>query len=649
MTETTIKEEKNYWRMKNVFYTPTKEPLQLHENNIIALGFDTDIDLRYPIDNNRSIEEYIDKNCKQEELVKNFANIKKGDYVIYEAYMKIGYFRKKKYYIGEVLEDFSDGYKLDNNLGHTLPVKWITNKNTRLNKYVYTNDLYYIDKKLCIKKLKTLGINNDESSIYKVKDNNIYIDNQLYRYEENNELLISIDETNIAKLKELKKDDVIFFINSDPENNEKNIKSIEENGVAIASSDFNKKNIIKNSNIYKLKVKNIKIKTENTEYVYMCDLHELSDVGNMINKIVFNESLNTIIYGPPGTGKTYSIAKEIIRIIDYLWYKENIDSIDQDELNDFMEKNISDDKVRICTFHQSYGYEDFIEGLKSDGSGNFKPEDGLLKEIAIDALYEGLKFEKKLDLEIDKESLDKSKIKELKKKIVLENIHYRSSFDFDNASNYVLVIDEINRGNIAKIFGELITLLEDDKRLTEDNQIIMKLPYSKEYFCLPPNLYIVGTMNTADKSIALMDIALRRRFKFKEMMPNPKLLKNVNNIDLEKMLDIINKRIEFLYDRDYMIGHAYLINVKNLEDIVDVFKNKMIPLLQEYFYDDWEKIGLILGGIGKNKDDKYIVYKQDIRPSDLFKDNNTINKYTTKTKYYIKDKISIEELRNIYE
>ena len=153
----------------------------------------------------------------------------------------------------------------------------------------------------------------------------------------------------------------------------------------------------------------------------------------------------------------------------------------------------------------------------------------------------------------------------------------------------------------------------------------------------------------SDKSIALIDAALRRRFSFKEMMPNHKLLKEVDNIKLDVMLEKINKRIEFLYDRDYMIGHAYLINVKNLEEIVYVFKNKIIPLLQEYFYDDWEKIGLILGGIGNSKDDNCIVYKKEINPSDIFNNSDEINKYRNKTKYYIKEEISEKELRRIYE
>ncbi|MFN2056131.1 AAA family ATPase [Clostridioides difficile] len=249
---------------------------------------------------------------------------------------------------------------------------------------------------------------------------------------------------------------------------------------------------------------------------------------------------------------------------------------------------------------------------------------------------------------MEKDSLTLETIKDRKKKLVLENIEYSESFNFEESENYVLIIDEINRGNVSKIFGELITLLEDDKRLTKSNQTIVKLPYSKEKFSLPPNLYIVGTMNTSDKSIALLDIALRRRFNFEEIMPDYDLLSIVDGIDIRKMLYTINKRIEFLYDRDHVIGQAYLLAVENINDIVVVFRSKIIPLLQEYFYYDSEKVGLILGGIGRNEKDKYIVYKEKLIASELFKNNNA-SIMESKVNYCIKQNISSEELKNIYE
>ena len=167
---------------------------------------------------------------------------------------------------------------------------------------------------------------------------------------------------------------------------------------------------------------------------------------------------------------------------------------------------------------------------------------------------------------------------------------------------YVLVIDEINRGNVSQIFGELITLLEDDKRLGTNDVTMVTLPYSKEKFGVPPNLFIIGTMNTADRSVEALDTALRRRFSFEEMLPSSKTITedsvskgNINGINLASMLDTINQRIEVLIDRDHTIGHAFFMNVDSLEGLKAVFADKIIPLLQEYFYNDYHKMELILG------------------------------------------------------
>ncbi len=246
----------------------------------------------------------------------------------------------------------------------------------------------------------------------------------------------------------------------------------------------------------------------------------------------------------------------------------------------------------FITFHQSYGYEEFVEGIKAIPAGEVGNEDG------TEMIY-------KVTDGIFKKIADKAR----------ENPNYK----------YALFIDEINRGNISKIFGELITLIEDSKRVGESEEIQVTLPYSGRKFGVPKNLYLIGTMNTADRSIALMDTALRRRFEFVEMMPNLETLQSieVEGIDIYTLLEVINKRVEYLYDRDHTIGHAYFIELKkddsDIKTLSNIFKNKIIPLLQEYFYDDWEKIRLVLGD--NQKDDEtlqFVRVKSNYSMQELF-------------------------------
>ena len=186
-----------------------------------------------------------------------------------------------------------------------------------------------------------------------------------------------------------------------------------------------------------------------------------------------------------------------------------------------------------------------------------------------------------------------------------EKYNYSSTTE-NAAKNFVLIIDEINRGNVSQIFGELITLIEEDKRLGRNEALKVTLPYSKNVpFGVPKNLYIIGTMNTADRSVEALDAALRRRFSFEEMPPNSKLIATegelketkgvLGEINLPSLLDIINYRLEKLLDKDHQIGHSYFISVKNLDGLKLAFQNKIIPLLQEYFFGDYGKIGLVLG------------------------------------------------------
>lgn len=425
--------------------------------------------------------------------------------------------------------------------------------------------------------------------------------------------------------------------------------------------------------------------------------------------------LNLILYGPPGTGKTYNAVNKALEIIE----GEPVDPNEKrSEVIDRYKKLVDAGRIGFATFHQSFSYEDFTEGIRpvvdtgeeqngmryivapgcfkqfceqaqpttveslnnspaiwkitlnqakpnpvkddcfKNGKirvgypgitsdevkgcpGNTDDIDTLKKffhkmkqgdvvcsccgENEIDAIgvvlgnpYRDEKFpeypnvrdvrwlvretlrEKPLDITLlnGGKLLTSTTLYELHR-VSLNDLLCAAGIEEEKPDPYVFIIDEINRGNVSAIFGELITLLEEDKRLGAENEQKVTLPYSGDRWGIPSNVHIIGTMNTADRSLTQLDTALRRRFEFEEMMPQPDLLnQDVEGVDLTKLLEAINLRIEALYDREHTIGHAYFMGVKTLDDLRGVFARKVIPLLQEYFFEDYERIRMVLNDRG---------------------------------------------------
>ncbi|HDV7465691.1 McrB family protein [Campylobacter jejuni] len=516
------------------------------------------------------------------------------------------------------------------------------------------------------------------------------------------------------------------------ESEDKTINYLAKNKVDDYNTQFNKKTYdYKNlNNDIDLIIDKI---IENMQWFAKLPLNEIQDRNDLSksnNKEIRNDgsemsnkkenknlSLNQILYGPPGTGKTYHTIDKALEILG-----ENLES--RDEKKAKFDEYVKNGQIVFTTFHQSYGYEEFVEGIKpslnSDENSqiNYKVKDGIFKELCKKALenrddiesfnfyindlkektkedannpekyfqlpntkysiqYRGgktfrIKFDgmsknhKDYPVSIDNiEKLYKtSNIDEIYNsayvKAILNYLKSQGLKDYkekDEKINlpYIIIIDEINRGNVSKIFGELITLIEPSKRLGNEEALELTLPYSGEKFGVPKNVYIIGTMNTADRSITSLDTALRRRFEFVEMMPNSDLLNNVfickdvenPNEDedylgddaktegyaeiLQNILISINKRIEFLLDREKTIGHAFFMSeavkfnknnwikpdeyeedwyVLSISKLKKVFQNKIIPLLQEYFYNDYALINAVLNDNGMifedKKDDKYL-------------------------------------------
>ena len=283
---------------------------------------------------------------------------------------------------------------------------------------------------------------------------------------------------------------------------------------------------------------------------------------------------NQILYGPPGTGKTWRTTALSLAIVDGA-----AESPDPDVTRFRKLREIG--RIRMVTFHQNFAYEDFVEGirpkLEHGGSLAYELRPGIFKQIVTAA--------------------EKSP-----------------------NERFVLIIDEINRGNVAKIFGELITLIEHTRRKGQDDETCVTLPYSDSTFYVPDNIYIIGTMNTADRSIQLLDTALRRRFTFVEMMPRPeheKIERNIDGVDCPRLLATMNERIAALLDREHQIGHTYLFDVATIDKLADAFRNKIFPLLQEYFFNDWDKIRAVLGGNAfVTKDEIRCLSLESERPDD---------------------------------
>ena len=403
------------------------------------------------------------------------------------------------------------------------------------------------------------------------------------------------------------------------------------------------------------------------------------------------QPLNRILFGAAGTGKTYHTINHALSIIENKPL-EVLEQEDRTALKLRFDQYKEQGQIKFVTFHQSFSYEDFVEGIRAETDDNeqlsYDVKAGVFKEICEDAQIEtdakqnnvSAPIEASINSAIDK-LITQAKTEEMifhtkrgaeikvssnsagtlfaltstgsnitlsirhirnylktQSDIIVDQKSYewaianslRSEVEYVNSIEkvkpYVLIIDEINRGNISRIFGELITLIEDSKRQGADDALSVTLPYSKDDFSVPDNVYIIGTMNSSDRSLTGLDIALRRRFTFIEMPPKPELLTGVEvkGLDIRKLLEVINQRIEVLLDRDHCIGHANFMTLQkdpSLTNLAQIFKQKIIPQLQEYFFDDWSKINMVLNANGmlrSNGIDKSVLFPNVAHESESY-------------------------------
>lgn len=402
-------------------------------------------------------------------------------------------------------------------------------------------------------------------------------------------------------------------------------------------------------------------------YDFKSDLmlnENLKEDAKMVNK-KNDQDLNRILFGAAGTGKTYNTINHALSIIEHKPL-ELLEQEDRKALKLRFDQYKEQGQIKFVTFHQSFSYEDFVEGIRAetndDGQLSYDVKAGVFKEICdiafnqnlphsnveevmndfckqvaeqplklktktgltYEITYEGGKTLKCFLLESVNKGTYSLSLDTIRKllhgvelgdygmpsyiKPIVSLLSNKIQFLDEEKQDIgqkpcVLIIDEINRGNISRIFGELITLIEDSKRQGAEEELSVTLPYSKEEFSVPSNVYIIGTMNSSDRSLTGLDIALRRRFTFFEMPPKPELLNlvEVEGLNVGELLTVINQRIEVLLDRDHCIGHANFMSLKKQrtrEHLATIFKQKIIPQLQEYFFDDWSKINMVLNANG---------------------------------------------------
>ncbi|WP_250325664.1 AAA family ATPase [Campylobacter sp. 2018MI13] len=444
-----------------------------------------------------------------------------------------------------------------------------------------------------------------------------------------------------------------------------------------------------------------------------------ANITNNLNNTndIKNIPLNQILYGAPGVGKTYDTINIALEILGEDFSTQTNEINTRQAMQKKFKEYVENGQIVFITFHQSYGYEEFVEGIRPDFDNEelkYMIDDGVFKALCNKAKQNYINYSTPNELDFDKlinyfaeyvksEFLDQNKefelekganihsvyydkngccysfrlggatqsgqrltldiikrdykefkigniksYKDIKPKFESKKIHhgnaryyfmlYKKLFEFEKKDDYknqkedlkpyIIIIDEINRGNISKIFGELITLIEPSKRLGNTEELEVVLPYSKESFGVPNNVYIIGTMNTADKSITTLDTALRRRFEFKKMMPNSFLLNsNCDGINLQELLNKMNERIECLIGDEKLIGHSYFMGINKIDELKVVFRNKILPLLEEYFYNDYSQIKSVLNDNG------------------MIKTKNILNT----NKFYLSDDFNETDFKKIYE